>query len=150
MNTVIIRKALVNIAEKNGRPHYPMCVVSEVIKSFINGTEHFLKKQVESEASRIFVDFDKCEPEIKTVKEQSEWFKKRLIEQESLIDDLVKFCEPKNMRKLLSYYLDISASQIYFILQKQRLFTDEQLGILESAKEKALKDYKLYYANKAG
>ncbi|WP_111860942.1 hypothetical protein [Acinetobacter sp. CFCC 10889] len=150
MNTVIIRQALINIAEKSGRPHYPMCVVSEVVQSFIHDKEHFLKEKVLNESRYISMDFDQKAPETANYSTQSEWFKKRLAEQNTLIDELAVFCAPRHMKSLLSYYLNTSKSQLYLIFQKKRLFTDEQLENLNEAKKRTLKDFNTNFLQKAG
>lgn len=49
MKSQDIRQALIQIAERNKRPHYTACVVRDVLFAFHNDLDHPLKKLVQAE-----------------------------------------------------------------------------------------------------
>ncbi len=108
-----IKQALIQIAERNGRPPFELCFVRQVVQAIRNGIDHPMRDLVEAE------------------KIKSEFF--ATPSSGSKHDRLTIFCAPRGMRELLSKNSGISVSYISHVLNHGTLLTDSAWDRLSSA-----------------
>ncbi|OTG81519.1 hypothetical protein [Acinetobacter sp. ANC 4648] len=108
-----IKQALIQIAERNGRPPFELYFVREVVRAIRSGVYHPMGTVVEAE--KIDSDFF-ATPSLNTKQDQ-----------------LAAFCAPRGMREILSKNSGVSVSYISSVLSHGTLLTDSAWERLSSA-----------------
>lgn len=108
-----IKQALIQIAERNGRPPYELYFVKQVIAAIRSGADHPLKAAVEAE---------QVTGEIVANPSTS-----------TRLDKLAAFCAPRGMRELLAKNSGLSSSYISKVLDHSSLLTNSAWDRLSSA-----------------
>lgn len=121
-----IKKALIEIAEKNNRPHYSLIVVREVVQAYINNTDHFLKRFVDHEIST-------NENITKSVNNLGE----------SNLAKLIIFCEPRGMACVLAKNAGLTYQFLNKLLLCMSLLTDQLWIQISSAFQESQEEYSL-------
>ncbi|MDM1757172.1 hypothetical protein HX127_06180 [Acinetobacter sp. 256-1] len=112
-----IRQALIQIAERNGRPHYTAMVVRDVLDAFRNNTFHPLKPHVDAETVVINV--------VDT----------------SNIGQLKEFCAPRGMREILAKLTGYSIRQLCAFTSHETTLKESIWLEISDKFPKALKEY---------
>lgn len=120
-SSVEIRRALIQIAEKNGRPHYSLAVVRDVIDAFKSGKDHHLKSDVIAENVSLVAENEK---------------------RDERLDDLVVFCGRTGMRRILSETSGVNHTALSSILNGSRSMTAAMWERLSSSFDAAERAYK--------
>ena len=110
-----IKKALVQIAERLGRPHYEHCVVVAVMHAIKHDEEHHLKSLVLSEKIVLPIS-----PIV-------------VGSTDKRIDELRAFCAPKGMVVRLSKYAQVHQATINQIIRGDTRLTDQTWAKLKKA-----------------
>ena len=108
-----IKQALIQIAERNGRPPYELYFVRQVVAAIRSGADHPLRAAVEAE------------------KLEGNFFDKP--SSDSKLDKLAAFCAPRGMRELLAKNSGLSSSYISKVLDHSSLLTNSAWDRLSSA-----------------
>ena len=118
MKSQDIRQALIQIAERNNRPHYTACVVRDVLFAFHNDLDHPLKRAVMNEVV-VTVDIDGT----------------------SQLAQLKKFCLLYGMREILAQVAGVPLRTLRAYLACERAITDKTWVKLQSSFDAALSEY---------
>ena len=108
-----IKRALIQIAERNNRPYYTPEFVRQVVAAIRSGADHPLKAAVEAE---------KVVGEIVANPSTS-----------TRLDKLAAFCAPRGMREVLAKNSGLSSSYISKVLDHSSLLTNSAWDRLSSA-----------------
>lgn len=112
-----IRQALIQIAERNRRPHYTAMVVRDVLEAYRNNKPHPLKAHVDAETVVINV--------VDT----------------SNIGQLKEFCAPRGMREILARLTGYSIRQLCAFTSHETTLQESIWVELSNKFPKALKEY---------
>lgn len=113
-----IRQALIQIAERNNRPHYTLLVVRAVIDAIHSGSDHPLKDVVENEV-----------------------VKDSIIMDTSIVGELQQFCARRGIREILIEKSNISSSSLEGYLSYERVITDDAWSKLKNSFNVTLKEF---------
>ena len=99
-----IKRALVQIAERLGRPHYQHCVYLDLVDAIQNDTYHHLKEAVLSET----VILDTVHP----------------VSLDDRIEKIRAFCQPRGMLEKLARHAEVHPATIWRILSNDNPLSD--------------------------
>lgn len=119
-NTKEIKQALIQIAERKGRPHYSLAVVRDVVEAIKNDLDHPLKAEVIAEKV-LFVSNEVRDPRI---------------------DQLIVFCGQAGMQSMLADVAGIHHVTLNHVLRGNRELTQVVWEKLSGAFEKAERKYR--------
>ncbi len=112
-----IRKALIQITERNNRPHYTAMVVRDVLDAFRNNLDHPLKSAVDEE--KVILS----------------------IVDEPKLAELKDFCLPRGMREILAEISGFSVRRLFAYTSHELILTESAWIQLKEKFPKALKEY---------
>ena len=125
-----IRQALIQIAERKGRPHYTAMVVRDVIKAIHNDLPHPLKDEVIAEKlTGFFLDSG-------------------VVHVDARKQELMVFCCRSGMQVILAQVSGVHKSFISEVMSGKRELTDKSWQRLSSAFKDAEKEFKRKRANR--